>query len=190
MASLNHHPYLSEVLLSLQKHQMAVESRAHALATGGGGVGADSTNQLWTELPWRNEAQEWAALEAQRRRAQQETLSAVERQEREAEKDSLTAPASALYSEARSALASLEGTFAVDGRDPKIDLEQEAWEDDSPEMKQALRMAGEPVYDAPARSVPQATREEEPQDTEGNGRPITGPREPVKQHRACSMFSF
>ena len=178
MASLNHHPYLSEVLISLQKHQMALESRAHALSS------SDTQNQMWTELPWRNEAQEWAALEAQRRAARDAAVAAEEHRSRQ---DSLGGVHAGhmLYDEARQAFSKLDGTFAVDGRE--VDEVDPAWEDDSPEMKQALRMAGEVVIDAPPRR--QQTQTQQPQE-EDTRKPITGPREPIKQSRACSMFSF
>lgn len=215
MASLNHHPYLGEVLTSLQKHQMSLESRSGGRRASdggddgmGGGVG-DEHNTLFVELPWRNEAAEWAELDAGRRRAAAAQAHAHSQAQAAAEARNpfLEWGRAAAAGPARM-LASLEGTFAVDGRGDRNTggTGDAQWEDDSVQMKQALRMAGElrdggnAETDAAAEAAAWhagaeagETAGDEWGDTlPGNGKPITGPRgPPEKQARAtCSMFSF
>lgn len=235
MASLNHHPYLGEVLISLQKHQMSLESRAgggggRGGSDGGGGddgmddgagigVGAEHST-LFTELPWRNEAAEWAELDAGRRRAAAAQAHAQSQSQAQAQAAAEARNPFLEWGRAAAAgparvLASLEGTFAVDGRGERAFVNgatgDAQWEDDSVQMKQALRMAGElrdggsAETDAAAAAAAEAaawhaagaeageTAGNEWGDTlPGNGKPITGPRgPPEKQARAtCSMFSF
>jgi len=55
MASFNHHPLLPEVLATLQKHQLQLESNTRAQTSSA----VPDHHQLFTELPWTTSLDSW-----------------------------------------------------------------------------------------------------------------------------------
>lgn len=190
MASFNHHPYLGEVLTSLQKHQMHIESTSAGLNNE-----HPEHQQIFMELPWKNETQEWAELS--------QATKVVE----------------------TGFFARVAGTFKVDGHnadkweDDTIQMKRAlilAGETGYEDAYQTPHETGATYGETGAATTAVATatssshahhnttletNAETADDTNdtlelpGNGKPITGPRvipnAAEKNNRAtCSMFSF
>jgi hypothetical protein len=110
MASFNHHPYLATVLTSLQKHQMHMESTSAGLRNE-----HPEHQQIFVELPWHNETQQWAELNK-----------------------SLAITDTASGGRVDNFFSAISGTFRVDG--PGADR---PWEGETEQMRYALKQAGE-----------------------------------------------
>lgn len=201
MASFNHHPYLATVLTSLQKHQMHLEATSAGLRNE-----HPEHQQIFVELPWKNDTQEWAELN----------------------KALVSGGGAAAQPASRvdSFFARVAGTFKVDGADA-----DKPWEGETEQMRYALRQAGETGWEETGEAD-QPEGETDTNTTTGggdtsastsstsappvdptpqlplpnNGKPVVGPRVPGngkpildtripnagdKQERAtCGVFGF